>query len=347
MQEKLNNRPENDTENNKNLDTLAGMSESFNAEKAKQLVHKYNETHHNQVSDNHDSDSYLTKQESLKNVEALTPQEASKEHLDTLIDLSKGFTQKEDSFLKKSVLYAQDRTYSSGLIAGDNTKVVKNLLGIATGKNYTDEHNKRTDEIDLPQAYNSPYYLGKEKEKFRGFENPYIQKEYSIALVDEILANKEALDTFNANRSIEQEKAEIAELKHNKEVATEKLRDIKYGKFNKIKLALYKTFNKDGLSKLEKDYSVDDFRSSAEKTEEWLYRKLDNALSAAYEISTPEGVRNKSDYVDNHRESIRQEQESHLFNENNREKINRAYEIRHKLIKDGLLPENPRLFKES
>jgi len=33
--------------NNKNLDTLAGMSESFNAEKAKQLVHEYNETHHN------------------------------------------------------------------------------------------------------------------------------------------------------------------------------------------------------------------------------------------------------------------------------------------------------------
>lgn len=47
MQEKLNNRPENDTENNKNLDTLAGMSESFNAEKARQLVREYNETHHN------------------------------------------------------------------------------------------------------------------------------------------------------------------------------------------------------------------------------------------------------------------------------------------------------------
>lgn len=37
MQEKLNNRPENDTENNKNLDTLAGMSESFNAEKSKAI----------------------------------------------------------------------------------------------------------------------------------------------------------------------------------------------------------------------------------------------------------------------------------------------------------------------
>ena len=116
---------------------------------------------------------------------------------------------------------------------------------------------------------------------------------------------------------------------------------MKHGRFNKIKEAFYKKFNPGGYLRTVNEAYNQDLRSSDQKIADSLNYRFDHALSSAYSVNLPKNPSEIADYIEDNKEAIRAERESQLFNEQNSDKINRAMEIRHKLIEDGLLPENP------
>lgn len=260
-----------------------------------------------------------------KAVEELTPEEASKEYLDLLMDLSVDFTSAEGkssraaTYNKDGSLQIVNRGYS-----GRERRIVGQLYETATGKDFREEERKF--DGAAPDS-------GK-------WEDKYIDRELALGMADDIIAAESEWRNVGESTTIEAEQAEKADLERKKEQARKKLDKIERGIFGKLRKAFYVNFRNKEYNEIY-NTAHSQPQTTAEKNAARANAKLQKALEEAYSEDYGYGHHRLS-YEHTSRDGtyadkINGEYNDKFFDTKKKEKIDRAIALRRKLQMDKLV----------
>ena len=300
------------------LGTLAEMGDKFNPDKARLLAEQDKPKESKEVSTDLDA---LSKKSEQKPVEELTPEEASKEYLDLLLDLSANFTSAEGKSSRAAEYDAEGNlhVYNNGY-SGKSDRIVGQLYETATGKNFRDEERKSN--------YRD------------GWEDNYIDRELTLGMADDIIAAESSWRAAGESTTPEAEQAEKAVLEQERAEAKSKLDKIEHGIFGKLKKAFYVNFRN---KKYNQIYSLANRepQTAAEQYTEWANAKLQSALEAAYSEDYGYG-HHKLSYAHTSRDNtytdkINSEYNDKFFSQDRQAKIDRAVELRRKLRAEEII----------
>ena len=322
MAEILKTNGEKPTENigaTSHLEVLTDMSGKFDAEKAKKLAEQ-----DKPKKTKTEKSTYLEimpKKSEMKAVEELTPEEASKEYLDLLMDLSANFTSAEGKTSRAAEYDARGNlmVYNNGY-SGKERRIVGQIYETATGKKFKDEELK-----------------GNYKD---GWKDKYIDRELALGMADDIISAELSWRTAGESTTIEAEKAEKATLEQERDEAKHKLAKIEHGIFGKIKKAFYTNFRSKEYSRLYNLANLQPKTKAEQRTKE-ANARLQKALEAAYSEDYGYGHHNLNydhTYGDGaYAGKINSEYNDKFFDKARQEKIDRAVELRKKIIAEELI----------
>lgn len=302
-----------ETMNTSHLEVLTEMSGKFDANKAKQLA-EADKPKKSEASVGATHLEVLTKKPEQKTVKDLTPEEAAKEYLDLLMDLSANFTSAEGkssrvaTYDKDGNLQVHNRGYS-----GEDRRIVGQVYETATGKKFRDERGHFED--------------GK-------WDDKYIDRELALGMADDIISAESDWRAAGESTTIEAEQSEKATLEQEQAEAKGKLEKIEHGIFGKLKKAFYVNFRNKEYNRL---YNLANRQpqTKAEQNASKANTRLQKALEAAYSEDYGYG-HHKLSYEHTSRDGsysdkINGEYNDKFFNEARKKKIDRAVELRRKL----------------
>ena len=194
------------------LGVLTEMSDNFDPDRARDLAEQEKPKESESVAST--QLEVLSGKPEKKPVGELTPEEASKEYLDLLLDLSSNFTSAEGkssrvaSYDMDGHIKVHNRGYS-----GEDRRIVGQIYETATGKKFNDERRKYRD--------------GK-------WEDKYVDRELALSMADDIISAESDWRAAGESTTIEAEQAEKAVLEQERNKAKSKLDKIEHG------LSIYK-----------------------------------------------------------------------------------------------------------
>lgn len=300
------------------LQVLTEMNSKFDPEKAKTLAEKDRAKKSETATSTHLE--VVPEKPKQKSVEELTPEEASKEYLDLLMDLSANFTSAEGkssrvaSYDKNGNVQVHNRGYS-----GEDRRIVGQIYETATGKKFREERSKFND--------------GK-------WEDKYLDRELALGMADDIISAESDWRAAGESTTIEAEQSEKNTLEQEKSEAKIKLDKIEHGIFGKLKKAFYVNFRNKEYSRLH-NLANRQSQTKAEQNASRANAKLQKALEAAYSEDYGYG-HHKLSYEHTSRDrsysdKINSEYNNKFFDKAKKEKIDRAIELRRKLEAEGIV----------
>lgn len=300
------------------LEVLTEMSDKFNPERARSLKEKDKNKKSETKTSTHLE--VLSKKTEKKSVEELTSEEASKEYLDLLMDLSANFTSAEGkssrvaSYDKDGNIQVHNRGYS-----GEDKRIVGQVYEVATGKKVREERGKFND--------------GK-------WEDKYLDRELALGMADDIISAESDWRAAGESTTVEAEQSEKAILEQERTEAKSKLDKIEHGIFGKLKKAFYVNFRNKEYNRL---YNLANRQpqTKAEQSASKANTKLQKALEAAYSEDYGYG-HHKLSYEHTSRDGsysdkINSEYNDKFFDKARKEKIDRAVELRRKLESEKIV----------
>lgn len=295
------------------LEVLTEMRGKFDPNKAKSLAERDKPKKPESATSTHLE--VLSKKPEKKSVEELTPEEASKEYLDLLMDLSSNFTSAEGKSSRAAEYDAKGnlQVYNNGY-SGKESRIVGQIYETATGKNFHDEESN-----------------GNYKD---GWQDKYVDRELALGMADDIISAESDWRAAGESTTIEAEQSEKATLEQEKTEAKNKLDKIEHGIFGKLKKAFYVNFRNKEYNRL---YNLANRQpqTKAEQSASRANAKLQKALEAAYSEDYGYGHHRLS-YEHTSRDGsysdkINGEYNDKFFDKARKEKIDRAVELRRKL----------------
>lgn len=312
---KLNGENTNQGPTQNHLEVLSEMKDKFDPEKARQLA----SIDRKKIATNPTHLEAIKPKE--KSVDELTPEEASKEYLDLLMDFSSDFTSAEGKssrpaeYDKNGNLQIGGRGYS-----GKERRIVGQLYETATGKKFEDE--ERLKSID------------------NKWQDEYIDREFSLSMADDIISAESAWRAAGESTTQEAEAAEKAAIEQESASAKAKLEKIERGPFGKLKKAFFVNFRKKEYYKLY-NLAHHPRQTQAEEATKEANSRLQKSLEAAYSEDygyghhklSYEHTRHNGSYAD----KINSEYNDRFFDKAKKAKIDRAIELRRRLQSEGII----------
>ena len=299
---------------------LAEMGDDFDPDKAQELVDEAKKSETTELVSLED----VSETTEEKSVEELTAQEASKEYLELLMDLSSNFTSVEGKNSRVATRDEDGNENIRGRSYDQAYKVFKPIYETATGKQYYEELDKHYAEH------------GTEEKRW---DDEYLDRELSLRLADSIISAESDWRAAGESTTIEAEEAERAALEKEHVDAVDKLSKMNRGVFGKIKKGLYSIFRGKEYSRLV-NVASGRRETAAEKNARLANRNLESALRHAYSEDFEYGHHSLSydhSHDENYKDKIDEEYNNKFFDESRKEKINRAVELRRKLVADKII----------
>lgn len=307
------------------LGVLTEMSDNFDPDRARDLAEQEKPKESESVAST--QLEVLSGKPEKKPVGELTPEEASKEYLDLLLDLSSNFTSAEGkssrvaSYDMDGHIKVHNRGYS-----GEDRRIVGQIYETATGKKFNDERRKYRD--------------GK-------WEDKYVDRELALSMADDIISAESDWRAAGESTTIEAEQAEKAVLEQERNKAKSKLDKIEHGLFGGLKKAFYINFRNKEYNRI---YSLANRQPQTKaekataKADSRMRKALESAYSEDYGYGHHELSYEHTSRDDGYADKVNSEYNDRFFDKARQEKIDRAVELRRRLEADKIIL---RLNKES
>jgi hypothetical protein len=295
------------------LKVLTEMSDKFDPQKAEQLEKEAKAEKLTGLSALEDETDVAEQEVSAE----FSPEEASREYLDLLMDLSGNFTSPEAK-TSRVAEYNRDGeiTVVNSGYSGSEHRIVGQLLETATGKKFNEERRKFDGEK---------------------YDDEYMDRELALGMADDIIEAELEWREAGEGTTVDEQEAERAVLAQEHKDAKNKLAKIGRGPFGGIKTAFFKLFRGKEYRRLVSITAAPP-QTEAEKFASSANRKLQKALEAAYSEDYGYGHHHLKHTPDgSYADRVNEEYNNAFFDDSRKEKIDRAVELRRKLREEGII----------